>query len=225
MFGSIVHWHWKASIISHLSVDIPDIPFTNAEELLKSSYQITMVRDTALTAALETANSDNMKKLWSTKFEDQDKSLVSNVSEALKVVEESVYTLFEDSVIVKSLPEYKDCKIIDTGYTLLSFQVAFAVAKNSPLRGVFNAALAHLQESGVLDRIKKNYLPLEPVCGQGSGTSLGFGTICSAFAALGFGLALAGLCLWGEFIAKHYIGTSERRSSDRRSRVYNNYFV
>ena len=37
--GSLVHWHWKASIISHLAVSKPSLPFTTSEQLLESSYQ------------------------------------------------------------------------------------------------------------------------------------------------------------------------------------------
>ena len=37
--GSLVHWHWKAGIISSLSVARPSLPFTSSAELLQSSYQ------------------------------------------------------------------------------------------------------------------------------------------------------------------------------------------
>ena len=48
IFGSLLHWHWKASIISHLSVVLPDIPFSNGAELAESAYQITMMKGNAL---------------------------------------------------------------------------------------------------------------------------------------------------------------------------------
>jgi hypothetical protein len=38
--GSLVHWHWKASIISHLAVSKPSLPFTTSQQLIESDYQV-----------------------------------------------------------------------------------------------------------------------------------------------------------------------------------------
>lgn len=40
VLGSLIHWHWKASIISYLSVERAYLPFTSTNELLTSSYQV-----------------------------------------------------------------------------------------------------------------------------------------------------------------------------------------
>ena len=47
IFGGLSHWHWKASIISHLSVINRENPFMTLEELLSSSYQVTTVGDSS----------------------------------------------------------------------------------------------------------------------------------------------------------------------------------
>ena len=73
--GSLIHWHWKASIISHLSVEIPNIPFQNGEELMQSPYQITLVKDTASINTFETATLDTLRNLWEKKFDVKQKSL------------------------------------------------------------------------------------------------------------------------------------------------------
>ena len=198
--GSLIHWHWKASIISHLSVVIPSIPFKNGAELLQSPYQITLVRDTALHAVFESANSGHLKKLWNTKFADKEKSLKTTEEEVLAMVKGDNYAWFEAAAFVRSLPEYKDCSITDTGYVLVSFDNAFLIAKDSPFEDIFNHAITKIQESGELDRIKAKYWIKEPDCGGAKGRSLGFDSLGFAFLVFAIGPLLSGILLIGEIM-------------------------
>ena len=66
--GCLVHWHWKASLISHLSVVIPHNPFSSLEELLLSSYQITILGSSSYQIDFEGAESGLFRDLWLTKF-------------------------------------------------------------------------------------------------------------------------------------------------------------
>ena len=211
MTGSLLHWHWKASIISHLSVVIPSIPFSNGAELIQSPYQITIVKGTALTSAFESAVSGELKILWDSKFINKEKSMKNNISGLIEPVKNEKYALFEGDIYIKSLPEYKDCSIVDTGYQLFSFKLGFLIAKNSPFTDIFNYALSKLQESGELNRIKRKYRSKEPECGQAKGRSLGFDTIGFAFAVFVFGPVLAGICFLGEIVRRKWKTRQEDR--------------
>ena len=199
LFGSLIHWHWKASIISDLSVDIPSIPFRSAEELVDSSYQITMEKDTALHQAFESAKSDLFKQIWDTKFRDKEKSLKNTVEEMMNVVKSGQYALLYPEV--QTLEQYKDCSLTDPGFVFFNFDNAFAFPKDSPFKDVFNHALLKMIESGELDKIKTKYKSIYE-CDGSSGRSLGISNVGFAFAVFAIGLVLCTVVLGMEILRK-----------------------
>ena len=178
--GSLIHWHWKASIISHLSVDIPAIPFRSSAELLESDYQITLHRDTAVHLALENASTGILKELWDSKFLNKDLSLKDCLDGIISKTP-NTHAMCVPTEHVYYLEEYKDCLITDTGCTLLSANNAFAFSKGSPFRDLFNHAMSKMIENGELEKIKAKYKINEPECNGSSGTSLGFKNVICAF--------------------------------------------
>ena len=201
--GSLIHWHWKASIISHLSVSLPSIPFRSGAELVESPYQVCIEKDTSVHSLLESAASGIFKEIWDTKFENKDKSLSDkNIDERLSLINNEKFALLEDINVVQALLGYKDCSISDTGYILLYYDIAFPFQKNSAFKDLFNHALIKMKESGELHRIQKRYKPKPPDCGGGKGRSLGFDTIGFAFVIFCIGPVLAVLILVGENITK-----------------------
>ena len=92
--------------------------------------------------------------MWDAKFADKEKSLQNNIAEAISVMKCDKFALFEVSALVRSQPEYKDCSITDTGYVLISFDIAFPIAKNSHFKDLFNHALTKILESGERRKIK-----------------------------------------------------------------------
>ena len=147
-------------------------------------------------AAFETSRSGHLKLFWDTKFLEKDKSLKDTLSEAISVtITEPNFALFEGVPLVKSQREYQQCLLMDTGYTLMTFDLAFPVAKNSPLKDVLNYALVQLKEHGEWDRIKRKYLVQEPKCGPSKGSSLGFDRLSLAFTVILVGFLSAGIML------------------------------
>ena len=76
--GSLVHWHWKTSLIANLAVVKPFIPFSNLQELLDSPYQITLTRNSAPHEEFATADTEIYRELWQKKFQDVEKSLTTS---------------------------------------------------------------------------------------------------------------------------------------------------
>ena len=68
VFGSLLHWHWKAALISNLSIEVPKVPFKNMDELISSSYQITLLKDSSWEAEFKNAIDGPFKDAWETKF-------------------------------------------------------------------------------------------------------------------------------------------------------------
>ena len=98
LLGSLVHWHWKASIISHLSVSLPSLPFTSPQEFLESPYQVqpcrgdhlsqvTTIGDSSLQTKFEAAPEGSLYNLmWDKKFEEKNKSLVKKIEDTIPIV-------------------------------------------------------------------------------------------------------------------------------------------
>ena len=43
--GCLVFWHWKARLISNLSIEKHELPFNSVEELLKSNYKVKEINE------------------------------------------------------------------------------------------------------------------------------------------------------------------------------------
>ena len=199
--GSLIHWHLKASIISHLSVDVQDIPFATSTQLLESDYQIVMLKDTAPISILENAPSGIFKQLWDTKFLNKDLSLMGSTTDIIAEASRG-YTMCVPTWEVYASEEYKTCLISDTGYSLFSFKVAFAFTKYSPFRDLFNHALQMMVESGELEKIKLRYKTLKPDCSGSRGRSIGFENAAFAFLIFFGGLASSIIVLIVELITR-----------------------
>ena len=215
--GCLIHWHWKASLISHLSVVIPSLPFTNADEFLRSPFQLTLVEGTALASALETASTGNLKSIWDTKVKDKKKSLKPDLSAAMDLLSREQYALFEGQPLVESQSEYSDCTIVDTGFVLMSFDLAFPVAKKSPYKELFNQAMLKSKENGAIFRIKQRYKIIPPTCGGSKGSSLGFETLGFAFGTFVAGPILAVLSLMIEAVYKRKLSYMMQSKEDNNN--------
>ena len=94
-FGCLNHWHWKASIISHLSIILPQTPFNALEELVDSSYQITTIGNSYYSKFWSEAQDRGLlKTIAETKFLDEDASLKSSEEEALAQTQSGPFSFF-----------------------------------------------------------------------------------------------------------------------------------
>ena len=196
--GSLVHWHWKASIISHLSVVVPSIPFNSLGELLNSPYQVTTLANSAYQDIFEGAQDGVFKNIWDTKFQNKDKSLKATPEEQIAVIRANAdYAMYDGYSTLENTDDWKNCAVTDTKFIVNSADNAFAFPKDSPFKDLFDLALQKMVESGELERIRKSYSVRKPDCGGGKGRKLGFGTTCFAMAVfvIGLGFCCASLLL------------------------------
>ena len=194
LLGSVNHWHWKASIISNLSVVQEEIPFRSKEELLASSYQVTTVRDSNHHSFWENSNSAIDQQVWKTKFLEQEKSLKKSEKEIVSQAFSGEYAIYHSLNVIKNTPEYKSCKIVGTGYSPNKMDIAFALSHNSPYKDLINAAMFRMMENGELTRILIKHKSQEPICNTaGKGKPIGFENILLAFIIL-FGSITISVC-------------------------------
>ena len=192
-FGALNHWHWKASIISHLSVIRKAIPFSNLEELVTSPYQIATLGDSYLQAIWENSNLMSYQEVWRTKFQDKEKSLKATEQELVSQALSEQYAIYLFHTTLTNLPEYKSCQLQGTNFLLNKIDVAFPLRKDSPYLDLINHALWEMMESGELHRILLRHRVREPDCEHsGKGKPIGFENILLVFLILAAGLVISG---------------------------------
>ena len=152
--GFLVHCHWKASFIGHISIFIPESPISNLREILDTQYQITLVKDSSYQAMFQEADDEPMRSIWRTRFKNKAKSLLSTPEEMVKLVLTGEYAMYETFAAFQSLEEMKDCLIADVGFHVVKMDFAFPVMKTSPYTGVLNYMLRKMVESGILKRLR-----------------------------------------------------------------------
>ena len=202
--GCLNHWHWKASIISHLSIVVPSATFKSLEEFLESSYQITTLKDSYFSKFWsESEEGGLMKTISEKKFMNEEASLKTTEQEAITQTMTGKYAFFGMESGTKHHIEYKQCKIKDVGFRVSKSDSALAFPKTSPYRDVFNYAIRKMTESGEIRRIAMKYKPEERSCGGGEkGRTLGFENIILVFIIFGFGLFLSIISLLLELAAR-----------------------
>ena len=188
--GCLNHWHWKASIISHLSIIVPSSTFNSLEEFLESSYQITTQKDSYFSKFWSESDEGGlMKTISEKKFVNEEASLKPTEQEAVTQTMAGNYAFFAMETGTKNRVEYQQCQIEDVGFRVSKSDSALAFPKTSPYRDVFNYAIRRMTESGEISRIAIRYKPEGRSCGGGGkGGTLGFENIILVFIIFGFGL-------------------------------------
>ena len=183
IFGGLVHWFWKASLISYLAVEEKVHPFRYLEELMSSSYQITTYKDSAYYS------------YWKNKSEEFGANLFKDVKKSLKDTEDEIfnevvtgrYTTFLPDLTIKRHPFYKSGQIEPT-YSYSKLSIGFAFPKKSKLRLMFDEALKRMTENGELERIKAKHRWKDPEIKTKS-KALELRKLCMPFLILIVGLA------------------------------------
>ena len=152
IWGSMIHWHWKAALISFLAVDNPTIPFKSTGELIHSPYQITLLKDSSYQTLFEKTDTEPLKTVWKTKFLHKEKSLLTTSEEMVSLVLTGNYAMYEASTTLQTFQAFQDCLITDVGFHVERLDFAFALQKKSPYKKLLNYMLRRMIETGTLHR-------------------------------------------------------------------------
>ena len=181
----MVHFYWKASIISNLSASLPSIPFRSLGDFLYTDFQITTIKDSSYQDLFEKADTKTLKAAWETKFLDKSKSLVTGMDDMIPLVLTGQYAMFEVLSSIQTLEEYNECKITDAGFFINKMNFAFTLQKDSQYTELFNEAMRKMVEHGTLQRILVKNQPPKPSCdAKKKGIPLGLPNIAFSFTIL-----------------------------------------
>ena len=67
------------------------------------------------------------------------------------------FAMFAPQLRVQGLAEFQGCSLISTGFSVITTPYAFALAKGSPYRKVFNHHLIQMMEDGLMQKIINTY--------------------------------------------------------------------
>ena len=205
--GSLLHWHWKGSLISYLSLVVPFKPFSSLEELLSSPYDITLLGNSAVQEHFEDAKPGIFQSLWLNKFSDRTKSLTKFPKDSTKLALNFKYAQYTDYQVAINLKEYEDCKIQIMDVQGKKALTSFAFPRNSPYIELFNSKIQKMIENGELEKMKEKYLfsKKNPNCQKHGGKSIGFENILIIFILLSFGIISSLVFCCAELIFKRFI--------------------
>ena len=129
---------------------------SNIWEILDTSYQITLIKDSSYQALFEDAKDEPLRSIWKTKFLDRKKSLLSSSDEMVSLVMTGEYVMYDTFAAFQSMDARKDCLIADVGFHVVKMDFAFPIAKTSPYTKLLNYMLRKMVEYGILKRSEKN---------------------------------------------------------------------
>ena len=115
--GCLVFWHWKAGIISNLSVQKYIPPFNSLASLLTTNYKVSVLKGSSYQNLFDDMDSHNplFFQIWQQKMSShQEDSLVANKDHGVsQLLSDPGFTHFDNYFAIKTYPEYINCKIMD----------------------------------------------------------------------------------------------------------------
>ena len=113
--GCIVFWHWKAGIISNLSIQKYAPPFDDLSSFLATDYMASLLKGSSYQNIFD--DDENKDSLWYQVWQkkmvaNQERSLVKNKQEGVnQLLNDPKMAYFDNLVSVKSFHEYSSCEI------------------------------------------------------------------------------------------------------------------
>lgn len=152
---------FSAFLISRLAVQTRHLPFTDLQGLLHDgSYKLGVMEDIYLfhvfDRATEGIESAVYKKLIAPFKNDMP---VSELDGFRRVCDDHKYAYI--GFLEKYDLQKLSCQVVPLPETSYTVTAAYVISKNNPYRGLINWRLAQLRETGIQDRIRKQYEPLE----------------------------------------------------------------
>ena len=115
--GCLIFWHWKAGLISNLSVQKYSPPFSSLASLLKTNYKVSLLKGSSYHNLFDDKNSHNplFFKVWQQKIApNAEASLVNSKDDGVRqLLSDPSFTHFDNYFAIKTYSEYINCQIMD----------------------------------------------------------------------------------------------------------------
>ena len=102
----------------------------------------------------EEAESEPLKTVWRSKFQNKEKSLLTTPEEMVPLVLTGEFAMYETFAAFHTLQAFKDCLITDVGFHVVKMDFAFALPKNSLYKNRMQHMLRKMIETEALQSMR-----------------------------------------------------------------------
>ncbi|PSN34585.1 Ionotropic receptor 117 [Blattella germanica] len=191
LIGMVLVAAYSASLISHLTVQRIELPFTNFEGLLKDgTYKLGVTESSATFNLFDKSNSSLMQAVYTTLIVPYD--LPKTSGEGFKrVCSDHKYAYMSPFDTPLSRYNGLECDMVEIPYASFSGSLTMPIAKDHPLLGLFNHVLLNMRVGGTLDRLYTFSWPRKPEKWTSPLTSVELEEVFSLFSLLIGGMGFA----------------------------------
>ena len=186
--GMMIFYYWEAMLISYLAVRKTQLPFVTLADLVaRDDFKLLVGKGTAHVDHFKYSANELHKMIWRDKIEPYVNSLSLYKDLPDEILKDPSSVAFYDNAMTYK-NSFIDCKIVDTGVTINTFQYAWTIPKNSPFTKVFEYHIRKLQETGLTHRYYQDYKPDDQHCQDLSGMPLAMNQSINVFLILTIGI-------------------------------------
>jgi len=212
--GCLVFWHWKAGLISNLSVVRYNPPFTSLDGVSTSDFKITLKKGTSRVDEFKLGKSSLKQDIWKSKLLPYKENFYNDKQDGINLIlDDSSYVMYDNIDAIKLFPEYRRCDVMDIQNIISIDRFAFPFPKRGQFNDLINYGLKKMIESGELKKLQIKWGNPDQKCGGGKGRTLGFENTMPAFLIFVAGMSLSLFIIIFEMTIKKILGMDEAKQS------------
>lgn len=167
--GCLISYHWKAALISVMTVEDIKYPFEDLKGLIDSPYEVVFGSGGFARNMFAHSKDPIFSTIWKDKLDrtnDFSQYIGANLSEHyMKILEHfPLKAMITDTLMVRKFDEFLSCQVIQIPYTFMHLPLAFGYTKGSPWRILFDHELRKMFQNGIYHRFRYRYRSPEPNC-------------------------------------------------------------
>ncbi|XP_076042192.1 glutamate receptor ionotropic, kainate glr-3-like [Oratosquilla oratoria] len=206
---------YTSTLTSALATQKMTLPFVDMAGALRiGSYGIGFPKGFSVETAFRYATGGLYKDVWDKLIMSDPENLVPNDDAGIDRVLTKKYAFLAQDVYSRLdniVPRPCDYVVLPKDYFTLS--TAMGVTTGSPYKRIFNAYLLKMKDSGMMDKFRRNHVSQYSDCEQTGAQPLGIQNVFSGFMLVPFGVAMATVFLFIEFVCLRFSRTTDLKSS------------
>ncbi|PSN50322.1 Ionotropic receptor 134 [Blattella germanica] len=194
---------YSGSLVSHLAMQQPELPFSNFEEFLDDDvYELGMIPMSAKLDYFKKSKQPVLRRIYKKKVSAKESRLPKSEAEGVKRICSRDYVHVIASHNLMDVGHLVHCQVTPIPDAFFPGVIAFAITKGSPYLGIFNHKLRTMRASGVLNGLAKRYSFDFSKSRTSAKNPLSFSEVAAVFCCLGLGMVISILIFVLEVLVK-----------------------
>ncbi|KAA0195183.1 Ionotropic receptor 196, partial [Hyalella azteca] len=195
--------YYSAFLYAKLSDTRRPVPFRTIQAIIDDgSYTFGMMIGASIQGEFLVSKDPLLRRLYD-EFT-VPKGLFSEFTDVFKRLENERYIAALNMLSVEAETRLNPCRLIRLPIKMFAFKAGFALRKKSPYKKIFNNAILKALNTGVLDRLERQWAFTSPSCASIEGVPINLAQTMSAFLFLLGGMITASLILLCELLLRKY---------------------